>query len=144
MKESLINYLPELIGGVIIAYLSFWLTRMNEKTKAKIQLDSQQEQIEQEQEKVKIEYASRIKEQQQKFDHEKEILKERYKQELEKYNIQNQNQDLRSIFSGEYDMDKIAEQMSSLENLVDQAEKMDKRIKSGTYKNTNHPGNKRN
>ena len=143
MQEVFINYLPELIGGIIIAFVSFWFTRLNEKAKAKIQLKHKQEQFEHEKEKIKVKYDAKLKEQQLKFNHEKDILEKKHEQEIEKYNMESQAQDLSRIFSGEYNIKEISNQMGGLEELMKQAKEMDKRMKSGTFKNANHPANKR-
>lgn len=143
MQEAIINYIPELIGGILIAVLSFWLTRRSEKARAKEQLENQKNQFENEKEKIKLEYDAKLREQELKLNHERELLEKHHEQEIEKYKIQTQDQDLRSIFTGEYDMDKIGEQMEGLEALMGQIEKFDKIAKSGTFKNSNHPANKR-
>ncbi|MGM0874480.1 MAG: hypothetical protein ACQEWV_06680 [Bacillota bacterium] len=143
MQEAIINYLPELIGGVIIAILSYWLTRRSEKVRAKEQLENQKILFENEKEKIKIEYDAKLREQELKLNHEKELLEKQHQQEVEKYKMQTQDEDMRSIFTGEYDMNKIGEQMEGLGELLGQVEKMDKIMKSGTFKNANHPANQK-
>lgn len=140
MQDAIINYFPELIGGIIIAFVSFWLTRLNERAKARNLLEHKQELFEQEKERVRLEYDAKLKEQQLKFNHEKSMLKEQHKLEIEKYKIESQDRDLKSIFTGEYNIDEISKQMDDLMNLAGKAEEMNKIIKS---KKNNHPAKKR-
>ncbi|MCJ8222332.1 MULTISPECIES: hypothetical protein [Bacillus subtilis group] len=143
MKEAFINYLPELIGAIIIAVLSYLLTRRNEKARAKDQLEAQKIKFENEKEKIKIEYDAKLKEQELRLNHEKDLLEKQYQQEIEKYNMQTEDQQLNSIFKGDYDVDKMIQQMEGFGELLEKAEKLDKKVKSGTFKNFNHPANKK-
>lgn len=143
MQEAFINYIPELIGAIIIAILSFVLTRRGEKAKAKEQLENQKVQFENEKERIKLEYDAKLREQELKLNHEKELLEKQHQQEIEKYKMQTQDQEIRSVFTGEYDISEISRQMEGLGELLGKAEKLDKAVKSGTYKNANHPANKR-
>lgn len=143
MREAIISYIPELIGGIIIAVLSFWLTRRSEKARAKEQLENQSIQFENEKEKIKLEYDAKLREQELKLNHEKDLLEKQYQQEIEKYNMQTEDQQLNNIFNGEYDVDKIIQQLEGFDELLEKAEKLDKKVKSGTFKNSNHPANKK-
>jgi len=143
MKEAFINYLPELIGAIIIAVLSYLLTRRNEKARAKDQLETQKIKFENEKEKIKIEYDAKLKEQELRLNHEKDLLEKQYQQEIEKYNMQTEDQQLNSIFKGDYDVDKMIQQMEGFGELLEKVEKLDKKVKSGTLKNSNHPANKK-
>ncbi|MDV2683977.1 hypothetical protein RYX56_06265 [Alkalihalophilus lindianensis] len=139
MQDAIINYIPELIGGTFIAILTFVFTRINEKSKAKTQLENQKHVHENEKDKIKIEYDAKLREQELKLNHERELLEKLHQQEIEKYKMQNQDKDLRSLFTGEYDVSKIGEQMEGLEVLMEQVDKWDKKMKSGNVKKANHP-----
>lgn len=143
MREAIISYIPELIGGIIIAVLSFWLTRRSEKARAKEQLANQSIRFENEKEKIKLEYDAKLKEQELRLNHEKDLLEKQYQQEIEKYKMQTEDQQLNSLFNGEYDVNKIIQQIEGFEELLEKAEKLDKTVKSGTFKNSNHPANKK-
>ncbi|MGF9967835.1 hypothetical protein FB592_2617 [Bacillus sp. SJZ110] len=143
MKEAIINYIPELIGGSIIAVLSYWLTSRSEKARARQQLENQEKLFENEKEKIKLEYDGKLREQELRLNHEKDLLEQQYQQEIEKYNMQTLDQQLDNIFTGEYDVNKISEQVEGLGEVLEQLEKLDKIAKSGTFKNSNHPADKR-
>ncbi|WP_016938873.1 hypothetical protein [Bacillus siamensis] len=57
--------------------------------------------------------------------------------------MQTLDQQLDNIIIGEYDVNKISEQLEGLGEVLEQLEKLDKIAKSGTFKNSNHPADKR-
>lgn len=132
----MINYLPELFGGIILVLLTFYLTRLSEKSKAKEQLRNQQNKFESEKEKIIWKHSSKLKEQELKFNQELDLLKQKHELELEKFNIESRDRDMKSIFTGEYDMNEMASQLEGLDKLLGKT----KNIQS---KHKNHPAFKK-
>lgn len=143
LEEMLANYLFEIISAIIIALVSYWFTKLNEKAKAKNELKNQQEIFKQEKEKLKVKYDAKLKEQELNFQHEKDMLESKHQKDIEKHEKESQDQDLKCIFTGEYDMGKIMNQLEGLSELDEKAKQMEKQINSGTYKNKNHPARRK-
>ncbi|MFP7296228.1 hypothetical protein [Neobacillus niacini] len=143
MKEAFISYLPELVGGLVLTVITFIFTRISEKTKWQRELTNEQTRLENEKEKLILEFEAKLKEQQLLFNHEKDILEKQHEQDLQKYQMQVKDQDLRSIFIGEYDLEKISKQMEGLEDLLGKSQEIDKMIKNINLYNANHPTRKR-
>lgn len=144
MLEAFVAYLPELIGGIIIAVITFFLTRLSEKAKAREELEKQRIQHENEKDKLVLEYDAKIREQELRFAHDKELLLTKHEQEMEKYTAQTQDQELRSIFTGEYDLGRIGEQMEEIEKLTEKMEKLERVTASAGARQKNHPATRRN
>ena len=132
----MINYIPELIGGVFLVLLTFYLTKFNEKSKAKEQLHIQKDKFENEKEKIMWKHNSKLKEQELEFSQRLGLLKQKHELELEKFKIESQDRDMKSIFTGEYDMSEMMSQMEGLDKLLDKAESIKKKKK-------NHPAFKK-
>ncbi|MCG1020769.1 hypothetical protein [Sutcliffiella horikoshii] len=143
MQEAFINYLPELIGGFILAFVTFLLTRINERTKWKRELETQKVKMDSEKEKLVLEYDAKLREQNLKLNHEKELMEKQHEQEIEKYQMQVKDQDVRSLISGEYDMGVLSEQLDGIEGMLGKVEKMDNLLKKRGLSNSNHPARKR-
>jgi len=132
----MINYIPELIGGVFLVLLTFYLTKFNEKSKAKEQLHNQKDKFKNEKEKIMWKHNSKLKEQELEFSQQLGLLKQKHELELEKFKIESQDRDMKSIFTGEYDMNEMMSQMEALGKLLDKTENIKK-------KNKNHPAFKK-
>jgi|SRR5690625_2922992 len=124
--ESILMYIPELIGGIIIAVLTFWLTRLSEQSKNKEKTKRREKENENKIERLRIEYEAKINEQKLNFQHKIQLLEKEHELDLEKQRLESKDQDLKSIFNGEYDMNEIAEQFKGMEKLIDQIDKFNK------------------
>lgn len=83
MREAFINYIPELMGGILLIFLTNWVTRRSEKSKAKEQLDNQKVIYENEKDKMITEYDGKLREQEIKFNHDKQLLESQHELEME-------------------------------------------------------------
>lgn len=71
------------------------------------------------------------------------MLESKHQKDIEKHEKESQDQDLKCIFTGEYDMGKIMNQLEGLSEIDEKAKQMEKQINSGTYKNKNHPARRK-
>lgn len=129
MVDAIVSYIPELIGGVILVFLTFWLTSVSEKSKSKLKLENQQNVNKEKIEKLKIEYEAKVKKQELAFKHQIELLEKQHMLDLDKQRAESKDRDMRSIFTGEYDLKQVRSQMGELGNLLSMAEQIKKMTK---------------
>lgn len=130
LLNALILYIPEFIGGTIIAIITFLLTRLSERKRNEEVLEQQKINNKNKIEKMKLGYENKIQEQKLGFTNELKLLEKQHELELEKQQHFSQEQYLNGVLTGDYNIEDLTKIIPGLISLSSGLSELDQHFKN--------------